>query len=137
MTREQIRELVERYALACNAQMEFERSNIMDLYQQLHRCYLDGQGDIVNAAIQELVSSDELPEPVRSYWREFTTKAQEAKTMPKNITWTMNCILFGAKVIKLIKEGDRQKAIEEIKNLSSEFDDSSANYLVVRLQELL
>jgi len=131
MTREQIRELVKRYALACNAQLECERSDIINLYLQLCSCYSDGQGDIVIAATQELVSSDELPDPVRSYWRE--SLAKDAKTTDR----LANYILFGAKVIKLIKEGNRQKAIEEIKNLSSEFDDSSANYLIVRLQALL
>lgn len=50
--------------------------------------------------------------------------------------WTMNCILFGAKIISLIKVGKKQEAISEIKNLTSEFDDESAEYLVMRLEEL-
>ena len=53
-----------------------------------------------------------------------------------NLTWTMNCILFGAKIIKLINEGKKQEALSEIKNLSSEFDDTSAEYLVNRLSEI-
>lgn len=42
-----------------------------------------------------------------------------------------------AKLIKLIKEGKIQEAITETKNLSSEFDDASATYLVERLTELV
>ena len=53
-----------------------------------------------------------------------------------NLTWTMNCILFGIKVAKLIKEGKEKEALAEIKNLSSEFDDVSANYLIERLAQL-
>uniref|UniRef100_A0A6H2A1W2 Uncharacterized protein n=1 Tax=viral metagenome TaxID=1070528 RepID=A0A6H2A1W2_9ZZZZ len=52
------------------------------------------------------------------------------------LTWTMNCVLFGAKVIKLIKDGKQQEAVAEIKNLSSEFDDTSATYLAKRLAEI-
>jgi len=53
-----------------------------------------------------------------------------------DITWTINCILFGAKVINLIKAGKNKEALDEIKNLSSEFDNATANYLVMRLSEL-
>ena len=49
------------------------------------------------------------------------------------LAWTMNCVLFGAKIIKLVKEGKKEEAIAEIKNLSSEFDDTSAAYLAERL----
>ena len=51
------------------------------------------------------------------------------------ITWTMNCILFGAKIIKLVQEGKEKEALDEIKNLSSEFDDQTAQYLLMRLKE--
>lgn len=53
-----------------------------------------------------------------------------------DLTWTMNCVLFGAKIIKLIQEGRKQEALAEIKNLSSEFDDVSANYLIMRLTQV-
>lgn len=52
-----------------------------------------------------------------------------------DLSWTMNCILFAKKVIKLIEQGKDEEAISEIKNLSSEFDDVSANYLLERLKE--
>lgn len=52
-----------------------------------------------------------------------------------DLTWTINCVLFGAKVIKLIRDGKNKEAIEEIKNLSSEFDNTWADYLVRRLKE--
>ena len=53
-----------------------------------------------------------------------------------DLTWTMNCVLFGAKIINLARAGKDQEAIEEIKNLTSEFDDNNANYLLMRLKEL-
>ena len=66
MTKEQIRDLVERYGLACNAMLE---TNVLDLYQKIYALYLGGQADTVVAVTNELISSDELPEPVRSFWR--------------------------------------------------------------------
>ena len=53
-----------------------------------------------------------------------------------SLTWTMNCVLFGAKIIKLIREDKEIEAVAEVKNLSSEFDDTSARYLVERLKNL-
>ena len=52
------------------------------------------------------------------------------------LTWTMNCILFGAKIFNLVRAGKDQEALKEIKNLTSEFDDPNANYLLMRLKEL-
>jgi len=52
------------------------------------------------------------------------------------LTWTMNCILFGAKIINLVRAGKDQEALKEIKNLTSEFDDNTSNYLLMRLGEL-
>ena len=54
----------------------------------------------------------------------------------EGITWTMNCVLFGAKIIRLIEAGKLDEAKNEIKNLTSEFDDKTADYLIMRLQEL-
>jgi len=55
-----------------------------------------------------------------------------------NLNWTLNCILFGAEVIKLIEQGKRLEAIGKIKNLSSELnDDKIASYLVESLLETL
>ncbi len=71
LSKEQIKDLVKRYALACNALLELEKSDLMDLYLQICTLYLADLGNIVIAVTQELVSSDELPEPVRSYWGEF------------------------------------------------------------------
>jgi hypothetical protein len=79
-TREQIRDLVKRYALACNAMLEARENNAMDLYPQIWDVYLAGQMDIVIAATKELLSSDELPEPVRSYWKADLEPKDEKKT---------------------------------------------------------
>lgn len=53
-----------------------------------------------------------------------------------NLGWTTNCILFGAKIALMVK-GEREEVVARIKNLSSEFDDTSAEYLARRLEELL
>ena len=50
--------------------------------------------------------------------------------------WTMNCILFGAKIMDLVRKGEDKKVLGEIKSLSSTIDDSTANYILVRLKEL-
>ena len=76
MIREQIRDLLKRYALACNALLELEKSDLMNLYQQIWSLYLAGQCDIVIAVISELLSSDELPEPVRSFWRDYQVEME-------------------------------------------------------------
>ena len=74
MTREQIRDLLKRYALACNALLELEKSGLVNLYHQIWGLYLAGQCDIVIAVTSELLSTDELPEPVRSFWRDHQWK---------------------------------------------------------------
>jgi hypothetical protein len=56
--------------------------------------------------------------------------------MPHNLQWTMNCVLFGARIIETIKAGFEKEAIDEIKALSGEFDDEKAKYLLMRLQEI-
>ena len=53
-----------------------------------------------------------------------------------DLTWTMNCVLFGVKIISLVRAGKDQEALVKIKNLTSQFDDSQANYLLMRLKEL-
>ncbi len=72
--KDQVRDLLKRYAFACNAMLEAKESNAMDLYQQIYALYLAGQTELVIAVTQELISSDKLPEPVRSYWRKFLDK---------------------------------------------------------------
>ena len=52
-----------------------------------------------------------------------------------DLTWTMNCILFGAKIIDLVRAGKDQEALQEIKELT-QFDDTTAAYLLVRLKEV-
>ena len=42
-----------------------------------------------------------------------------------DLTWTMNCILFGARIIKLVGEGKDEKVKDELKNLTSEIDDKT------------
>lgn len=69
MTREQIRDLVKRYALACNAMLQEKENNALDLYTQLVALYSEGQAFIIQEVVRELLSSEELPEPVRSYWK--------------------------------------------------------------------
>lgn len=51
------------------------------------------------------------------------------------ITWTMNCILFGARIISLVREGKLEEVEKEIKNLSSEFNALTTSYLIKRLLE--
>ena len=53
-----------------------------------------------------------------------------------DLTWTMNCVLFGAEIISLVRAGKDQEALVEIKKLSSQFNDNEANYLLVRLKQL-
>ena len=53
-----------------------------------------------------------------------------------DIHWTTNCILFGAKLIEMIKQGKDEDALTEIRNLTSAFDDITASYLLMRLKEL-
>lgn len=49
--------------------------------------------------------------------------------------WTMNCILFGAKLAKLADRANKDEAIKEILNLSSELTVEDANYIWNRLRE--
>ena len=49
------------------------------------------------------------------------------------LNWTMNCVLFGAEIISLLKVGKQEEALEKIKNLTSELDDTAARYLLERL----
>jgi hypothetical protein len=55
--------------------------------------------------------------------------------MNNDLTWIMNCVLFGARAQKLVREGATQAALEEIRNLSSLFDSKTAEYLLMRLEE--
>ena len=51
-------------------------------------------------------------------------------------TWTMNCVLLGTELNNLLKEGKRVEVLEKLRNLTSEFDDVDANYLLGRVEEL-
>jgi len=53
-----------------------------------------------------------------------------------DISWTMNCILFGAEIMDLIKANKDEEAITKIRSLTSEFDDATAEYLLMRLKEI-
>ena len=53
-----------------------------------------------------------------------------------DITWTMNCILFGARIIDIVKRGDIDTAKKEIKNLTSAFDDNYTDYIITRLKDI-
>jgi len=50
-------------------------------------------------------------------------------------SWTMNCILFGAKLAELADKANKEEAIKEILNLSSELTVEDANYIWDRLRE--
>lgn len=50
-----------------------------------------------------------------------------------DLNWTMNCILFGARITQ--KLSNRAEVIKELKNLTSEIDDETAEYLYKRLVE--
>jgi hypothetical protein len=56
-----------------------------------------------------------------------------------NSQWTMNCVIFGAELFKLLYEGSITKvdAIAKVKNLSSELTDEEAGYLLKRIQDLV
>lgn len=64
------------------------------------------------------------------------TQQQPTYTTSKGITWTMNCILFGARIVTLVQEGKDAQTLDEILNLTSDFDSLTANYLLMRLTEL-
>ena len=50
-------------------------------------------------------------------------------------TWTMNCVLLGAKVRKLLDEGKEDEARQHLKELTSEFEPEDIDYLLFRLRE--
>lgn len=54
--------------------------------------------------------------------------------MPTNKTWTMNCILTGAKVAKLLQEGKEDEARQVLSELTSEFEPQDVSYLLFRLK---
>ena len=65
--------------------------------------------------------------------------AQAENEKSRRNHWTMNCILFGAQLLKKYSQGQitKEEAEEQIKNLSSEISDEVAGYLLVRLDELV
>lgn len=56
-----------------------------------------------------------------------------------NNQWTMNCVIFGAELFKLLSTGQISKtdAIARIKKLTSEINDETAIYLLKRVNELV
>ena len=57
--------------------------------------------------------------------------------MQTNQPWTMKCILVGAEAIYLLRQGRETEAKEKLKNLTSEFEPSDIDYLLMRLRNLL
>jgi len=55
--------------------------------------------------------------------------------MPLDKTWTMNCVICGAKIAKLLQEGKEDEARQELLDLTSAFDAEDLNYLMFRLKE--
>ena len=55
-----------------------------------------------------------------------------------NNQWTMNCVIFGAELLRTLYYGEISKddAIARIKNLSSELTDAEASYLLERIQDV-
>ena len=53
-----------------------------------------------------------------------------------DLSWTMNCILFGAEIIKLVKDGKDEQALDRIMGLSSTLDEETARYLLIRLKDI-
>ena len=49
--------------------------------------------------------------------------------------WTMNCVLLGAKVGKLMEEGKVEEAREQLTDLTSELSVPDVIYLLRRVQE--
>ena len=50
-------------------------------------------------------------------------------------SWTINCLLLGAKLAELADKANKEEAIKEILNLSSELTLEDANYIWDRLRE--
>ena len=47
--------------------------------------------------------------------------------------WTMNCVLAGAAIQRLIDEGQIDAARKKLEELSSELDGTDVNYLMTRI----
>ena len=53
--------------------------------------------------------------------------------------WTMNCVIFGAELFKLLYQGKISKAdaIAKVQNLTPELSGMEAGYLLKRIQDLV
>ena len=54
----------------------------------------------------------------------------------ENRTWIMNCVLCGARVAQLLREGKEDKARQVLSELTSEFEPQDVSYLLFRLKGL-
>ena len=55
--------------------------------------------------------------------------------MPHDKTWTMNCVLVGAKTMEFLLEGNESRARVELRQLTSALQPEDINYLIARLKE--
>lgn len=72
----------------------------------------------------------------------YLVEKQESPTMEAgrgDNEWTINCVLFGAVLFKLLSQGQvtQEDAIAQIKDLSSSLRDGEVSYLLTRLQDLV
>ena len=54
----------------------------------------------------------------------------------QGLTWTMNCLICGAEVKKLLNDGKTQEAKDKLSELTSEFTSIEIDYVITRLKEL-
>ena len=54
--------------------------------------------------------------------------------MTNSKTWTINCLLAGAKVAELLSEGKKSEVREYLENLTSDLTQQDIEYIVSRLE---
>ena len=57
--------------------------------------------------------------------------------MPTDLQWTMNCLLAGAKLRRLVMKADTEGARELLRNLTSELDEPTIEYILKRVKEVI
>jgi len=54
--------------------------------------------------------------------------------MPTGKLWTMNCVLAGAKVQRMLDKGEEEAVRNYLRNLTSELEPQDVEYLIMRLK---
>jgi len=84
---------------------------------------------LILVAVSEILTF--YTEEHRKSLREQVKK--EVKPMDKQ--WTMNCVLAGAAVQRLVDEGKFTEAKKKLRELSSELDQETVEYLLRRIED--